>query len=172
MRTPSAHDSTATAAPHITRQQWGEIVAAISGLPVRPGWRRRSRRRRLENGEARLRFRDDKTGREIVRTVPVFEVGDGGMCVISHEPMTSDTRLKIEVHLRGEPLFLNGKVAHCTMTVGGYKVGVELDFSRQPATGPLPAARPATTAPPTQAGAPPLPNAMRPRLIRRPNPGG
>jgi hypothetical protein len=165
MRPPSAHDATTD---HITRQQWAEIVAAVSGLPVRPGWRRRSRRRRLENGEARLRFTDPKTRQAIVRTVAVFEVGDGGMGVISHEPIANDTPLEIEVHLN-QPLFLTGRVAHSTTTVGAHKVGIELDFSRPTSTPKTPRAAGAAPAAPS---APRLPNAMRPRIMRRPNPGG
>ena len=57
------------------------------------------------------------------------------------------------VTVRDETFVLNGRVAHCTQTVGGFKIGFRLEFAQQAAqSGPAksqPKHSPATQRPPT-----------------------
>jgi hypothetical protein len=70
-------------------------------------------------------------GRPVQRSGRLLNISPGGLMVKQREPIAGQTRVLVKIACDEGELALAGRVAHCTQTVDGYKVGVELLFPGQ-----------------------------------------
>lgn len=110
----------------ISRERWQRILTRYVTPEFEPPIRRHSRRHGVEFGVVRLQYQEN--GESIDRTVTLLQVSEGGVMVRSHKPIKSRIRLRMDITLENDTVSLSGQVSHCTQTVGGYKVGIELSF--------------------------------------------
>jgi hypothetical protein len=108
-----------------TNEQWNKAIAekvtAETGSLAR-----RSHPRYTADGEIRVRGQvDDKPVND---TWKLSQVSVEGLTARSFRQIPEGARLNLDVHINGQTLHVRGKVRHCTQTVGGYKVGVQLFF--------------------------------------------
>jgi hypothetical protein len=108
-----------------TRQRWREVLSPYAG-PEEDGHRRTDERYYIALGSVKLAF--EENGVPIERTGRVLNASEGGLMVRQYEGILPDTQLQIEATIGEESFALAGRVAHCTQTVGGFKVGIELKF--------------------------------------------
>ena len=111
----------------ISRERWQEILSHYVTPEIEPPIRRKSRRHGVEFGVVRLQYQED--GESTDRTVSLLQVSDEGVMVKSHKPIKARIQLRMNITLENDTVSLSGQVSHCTQTVGGYKVGIELEFS-------------------------------------------
>ncbi len=79
-------------------------------------------------GSARLVFKQ-QDGRPEVRAGRVLNISPGGVQIWQAEDINWGTEVVVQVRVAERDMLLFGRVAHCTEAVGGFKVGVELQFS-------------------------------------------
>lgn len=108
-----------------TRDQWLAFVQEVNELPIRCAPHRNEERNPLQL-EVQLRFDDD--GILVRRRLILNNVSNSGMMLKGDTELTPGTRLVAEVNPDGVPFYVAGVVMHCTQTVGGYKIGVNLQF--------------------------------------------
>jgi hypothetical protein len=114
-----------TATDLTSREKWEAFVAQQPEEPT-PEHRRSNCRRDTAFGMAELVFTLD--GRQMQRSGRVLNISPGGLMVKQREPVTGGTRVLVKIACEDGELVLAGCVVHCTETVGGYKLGVELLF--------------------------------------------
>ncbi len=108
-----------------SRQQWESLVAHHPAQPS-PEHRRHESRRHTEIGTVELVYKAG--GRAVQRTGKLLNISLGGLLIREQEHLDCGTKMLIQARLDQRELLLVGQVAHCTETVGGYKVGIELLF--------------------------------------------
>lgn len=117
-----------TAAGPITRRQWREVLARSVAAELEPMLRRQFRRYAVR-GEARATWLHD--GTTFSRTWSILDISVQGMMVKAYEDVPTDVRLNLMVNLDGTPMPMVGRAIHCTQTLGGWKLGVELVFAAE-----------------------------------------
>lgn len=110
----------------IERNRWCDVIAQHVQPELEPPVRRRARRYGIEFGLARLR--DPNASASVPCTATVLQVSEFGLMLRNHEELAKGAEIWIEVLLGDETCSLYGVVRHCTETIGGYKIGVELFF--------------------------------------------
>ena len=113
-----------------TRDGWLEILSRHASPQIGPTIRRRTRRHNVEFGVVRLVYQCNGKARDY--TVSLLGISADGLMVRNHTYMQVDTPLRMEVTFDNDSVALNGRVAHCTETVGAYKIGIRLQFADQP----------------------------------------
>lgn len=108
-----------------TRQRWREVLSPYAD-PEESGHRRNDERYYIALGSVKLVF--EENGAPVERTGRVLNASDGGLMIKQYQDIPSNTQLQIEATIGEESFALAGRVAHCTQTVGGFKVGIELEF--------------------------------------------
>ena len=108
-----------------TRQRWREVLSQYADVE-QCGQRRTDERYYIALGSVKLAFEED--GAPVERTGRMLNVSEGGLMIKQYQDVPSDTQLQIEATIGEESFALAGRVAHCTQTVGGFKVGIELKF--------------------------------------------
>jgi hypothetical protein len=108
-----------------TSAGWEALVAKYPERAT-PEHRRQQRRRNTAIGTVQAVFKQE--GRLHVRAGKVLNVSPRGVLVLQREDVSWGTKVVLQVRLGNTEALLFGKVAHCTETVGGFKVGVELRF--------------------------------------------
>ncbi len=76
--------------------------------------------------EVQLRF--DDQGTWVWRWLILNNVSNSGLMLKGETELTPGTRLVAEINPDGVPFYVAGVVMHCTQTVGGFKIGVNLQF--------------------------------------------
>jgi hypothetical protein len=51
-----------------------------------------------------------------------------GLTTKGQTPITLNTEVVLELNPEGTPFAVRGRIAHCTETLGGFKIGIELRF--------------------------------------------
>lgn len=59
----------------------------------------------------------------------IIQVSVVGMMGVIREEIPWHEKVSIEINPEGTPLLLWGRARHCTATIGGYKLGIELRFA-------------------------------------------
>lgn len=113
-----------------TQQHWLEVVARHDQLRD-PGHRRSEPRRVAPIGTVRLAFED--AGCPLVHSGKVLNVSGAGVMVSARHEIPAGTMMMMQMVLDGEAYLLVGRVVHSTQTVGGFKVGIELEFAEHEA---------------------------------------
>ena len=109
----------------VAHGRWLEIVSRYVSPETEPPVRRKYRRYGMV-GVAQLSYQED--ARPLTCTLSVLQISAEGLMLRSHKALPVGTPVQMEVTLEDEPLPLVGWVRHTTQTVGGYKIGVELQF--------------------------------------------
>ena len=73
-----------------------------------------------------LAFKDE--GIAVKRSGSVLNISPTGLMIKLLHRLTCDTRLVLRASIDEEDVLLRGRVIHCTATVGGFKLGIELEF--------------------------------------------
>lgn len=113
----------------ISRSDWVNFVSRFSadGPELQP--RRSEVRRDLNNAFARVVYSEGQSPKRWVeRSCAILQISNEGLMVRSHQPIEMHTRMAIEAVLGDDVIRLIGTVRHCTLTVGAFKIGVELQF--------------------------------------------
>lgn len=110
------------------RQRWLQIVACFGGCDAENDPRRATVRHSAQ-GYVTLAYDDDGTPHS--RMINLLEVSAEGITAKGSNEMPLETPVVVEFMVEGEEdvFRLNGLVAHCTQTVGGYKIGITLDLT-------------------------------------------
>lgn len=64
-------------------------------------------------------------------TLNLTNVSNGGVMGKSPKEIAMDTLVQIHVPVEGRHFVVNGTVVHCTSTLGGYKLGIQLQFAEE-----------------------------------------
>jgi len=111
--------------PALTNDQWNELLTRVVAPELGKNLRRGTRRYPII-GEAKLTF--EKDGKTYRRTFDVINVSRGGMTLKGYDEVKADTVIDVKITLGPHVAPLKAKVVHCTGTLGGFKVGVEILF--------------------------------------------
>lgn len=109
-----------------TRQEWWKIVSTYSRAEKEPKYRRVSRRYTC-SGEIKVTGEiDDEPFRQ---TCALLQISAEGITARARQMIPNDIAIMIHWHRDEQDLVVLGKVVHCTQTIGGYKLGIQLEFS-------------------------------------------
>jgi hypothetical protein len=121
MRTPPQQRSRP-----LSRSRWMAFIAEHGGLPDRLPLKRGGPRQTVGFGVAVLTFDGDRG--PVSRTLPLLNVSPTGVMVKGQRRLPVHTKVRIELLVGDQTHELCGRVAHSTQTVGGYKIGIELNL--------------------------------------------
>ncbi|MEP0847461.1 MAG: PilZ domain-containing protein [Phycisphaerae bacterium] len=65
----------------------------------------------------------------------LVQISLGGIMIRSRSPLDVGSLPRLEIALEDEVIHARGVVRHCTDTIGGYKIGIELLFDDEQAAG-------------------------------------
>lgn len=117
--------------PLLSRSNWVTLVRQHVHPEMEPQIRRRQRRYYVDTGFVQLVFYfRSPTGGEapVLREGALLQVSVGGLMVRSLNAIPIDTAVGLCVQFDGHEFALCGRVAHCTQSVSGHKIGIELIF--------------------------------------------
>lgn len=80
--------------------------------------------------EIKLTF--DHHGYLSARRLTSLNVSASGLTAKGSMPIPMDAEVLLELNPEGTPFFIRGQIVHCTQTVGGYKIGIDLKFAKEP----------------------------------------
>jgi hypothetical protein len=115
-----------TAAKITARKRWEELLARYPEAPA-PEHRRTSPRR--DSGGDRVELTFERDGQAAVRGGRLLNASSEGVMIGQREELAPGTAVRLHVMLGEVAARLDGRVIHCTQTVGGFKVGIQLLFS-------------------------------------------
>jgi hypothetical protein len=108
-----------------TREAWEKLVDRYAGQMGRE-FRREHGRRNTSTGSVKLAF--EREGKPVKRTGNLLEFSWEGVQIKQREEITVSTLVLMHVMLSEGEATLAGRVVHCTDTLGGFKVGIQLLF--------------------------------------------
>jgi len=114
-----------------TREKWLKLVEAVRSPEAEPSWRRRNQRYAVDATQVNVLFSPPDGHGPVVLPASLLEVSADGMMIRTHKAIPNETELALRMMffgLDGLELIVLGHVVHCTETVGGYKIGIALDF--------------------------------------------
>jgi len=111
--------------PALTNEQWNDLLTRVVAPELGKNLRRGTRRYPVM-GEAKLTY--EKDGKTYRRTFDIINVSRGGMTLKGYDEVRADTLIDCKVTLGPHVAPVKVKVVHCTGTLGGFKVGVEILF--------------------------------------------
>jgi hypothetical protein len=115
----------------VTRKRWMEYLATLFAPQVERRGRRREYRYDIGRGDVTIVYYADprRQHRVIADTVPLLQLSPGGLMLRTYQELQPGLGVAMQLTLDQEQFALLGVIRHCTQTVGGFKVGVELSFS-------------------------------------------
>lgn len=87
---------------------------------------RRKHKRYDVEGELKVRFVQCR--KEYTRTWSLLQLSYGGVTAKANNEVPIDLTVEMGINVGGHLLGARGSVSHCTETLGGYKVGIQLEF--------------------------------------------
>jgi hypothetical protein len=108
-----------------TREIWSKIVSTVSMAEMEPTMRRSTRRYSC-SGEIKVSGEID--GEPFKQTWVLLQVSATGISARAHIEVPDRLKVAIVWRWQNQELLLSGRVMHSTQTVGGYKVGIRLNF--------------------------------------------
>ncbi len=114
-----------------TKQEWLKIVVAFSRTNKKSEFRRTSGRYAC-TGE--IKVLGEINDEPFKQTWSLMQLSAEGLTARSHLAIPEETHVSIHWHQGEQDLVLLGQVRHCTQTVGGYKVGIKLEFPKNQPT--------------------------------------
>ena len=70
----------------------------------------------------------ESMGRREERTAALLNASGGGLMLRSHEELPAGTKVLLRLPHADQLLEVAGRIMHSTTTVGGFKLGILLDF--------------------------------------------
>ena len=68
------------------------------------------------------------------RMLMILDVSNEGLMAKGNDPIPVNTPVDMEVIVDEHPVEIRGDVIHCTGTLGGFKIGIQLDRSEDAAS--------------------------------------
>lgn len=112
----------------ISQEDWKAIVEAAPAVGEdSPLSLRNETRWFVQTGTVEICYHNP---RDEVRSLVarIQNVSDQGLMLRTDDPIPENTPVLMRVELEGESALLCGMIRHCSMTVGGYKLGIRLLF--------------------------------------------
>ncbi len=113
------------AAEPISFESWRRFLEQTVVPTAAPDARRKHKRYDVE-GELKVRF--VKGRKEYSRTWTLLQLSYGGVTAKASNEVPMDLVVEMGINIDGHLLGARGRVTHCTGTLGGYKVGIKLEF--------------------------------------------
>lgn len=113
-----------------SRERWAQVLAQHK-MVEETEYRRDDARRIVEFGSVRVIYQE--WGSWVARSGTLLNASERGLMAMVKERVPSALQVRLEVTIRDETFALTGRVAHCTQTVGGFKIGFRLEFAPQKA---------------------------------------
>lgn len=110
---------------YTTRDQWLNFLEQVVE-PTTEKCQRRQYRRYALNSYVTVYGEAD--GEAFRTTWALHQVSRGGMMAVARREFPVWIDVSIELAWDDRTMLLRGKIRHCTQTVGGYKIGVQLIF--------------------------------------------
>ena len=111
------------------RERWKHFLGVVGGAEYIADVRRINRRY-TTSGEAKVTFAAD--GDKHTRSLKLLDVALDGLTTRGNNEIAPGTHLVVELDHgldHDEDLLkMRGEVIHCTGTLGGFKIGISLDF--------------------------------------------
>ena len=105
---------------------WQQIISRFPPDET-PRHRRKHGRRGGSLGPVELAF--EQGGEAVTRTGTLLNVSPEGVMIKQQDKIEPGTTVVMKAIPWEEMVVLKGRVIHCTETVGGFKVGIELRFA-------------------------------------------
>ncbi len=115
--------STQTNANVVTQRYWLQFLDRAVGAMPKSDLKRETPRFPLQ-GEVQL-WIENETEK---RWLSLMNVSREGITARGNTEIQLGTRVILEMNPEGSPITLRGEVVHCTGTLGGFKIGVRLEF--------------------------------------------
>lgn len=113
----------------ISQSEWLEMMSRHIAPEQEPAIRRGDQRYNVDGMVTLALINADRHGLQTaVRTMPLIQVSESGVMVRSPSRLGEDTVVGMQAYLGDDTFALLGRVMHCTETIGGYKVGIQLAF--------------------------------------------
>lgn len=109
----------------ITAEEWRDVLVRKVAPEFEPHLRREYRRYPVQ-GEVIAHYTYDE--RTFKRTWPLLEISLGGITAKAYHEIPADINAMLEVRIDGDTYPVAGRVRHCTSTLGGFKIGIQLRF--------------------------------------------
>lgn len=77
-------------------------------------------------GDIKVTF--EGAGEKSVRRLALLNASAEGLTTKGQTPIAIDVEVVVELNPEGTPFAVRGRIAHCTETLGGFKIGIELRF--------------------------------------------
>ncbi len=106
-----------------SRESWREFVQSFDAVE-QPEHRRRAARHDVGHGFVEVYELPQTT--KLVTTGTVINVSENALMLRTRASVGIAMQIRIELGVDDDEFVLIGEVRHCTPTVGGYKLGVEL----------------------------------------------
>jgi len=110
----------------VSREYWERFLQRTVAPEPKSDVKRAARRYPLI-GDLNIAF-DDEQGRAHTRVLSLINVSCEGLTAKGQTDIALDTDVLIEMNPEGTPFRMLGRIVHCTETIGGYKIGIELQF--------------------------------------------
>ncbi len=111
-----------------SRDYWQRFLTRAGALQKTGDARRLSKRFPFPMSGSIIFVEDDRTGQD---DIAIFDVSAEGIMGLTKLEIPWHVEVRIELDPEGTPFALRGHAMHCTPTVDGYKVGVQLTFVAQ-----------------------------------------
>lgn len=113
----------------VSRPRWCELIASYP--PTQSSeYRRKHTRRDVLLGAVQLAF--ELGGKPTLRSGALLNASPTGVLVKQRDRIPYGTTVLVKVLIASDTILLLGRAIHCTQTVGGYKLGIELQFPDEP----------------------------------------
>ena len=110
----------------LSRADWCAWIAHVPAPAHEIGAKRRAVRRALTHGPVELRYTAE--GHPSRQLGWIMEVSDAGLMVRCPQPVPAQTPVEVTWEDANARFGVRGVIIHCTETVGGFKLGVQLQL--------------------------------------------
>lgn len=110
-----------------TRRRWREVISRYADSED-PEYRRSDQRSYVQDSAVKLSF-SDRQGTRVERAVVLLNVSESGLMIKQPQNIAVRTKVQVDVTIGEARFVLWGCVAHVTQTIGGFKIGIELQFA-------------------------------------------
>ena len=109
----------------MTREQWKNLLSTVVNADFERPLRRKFRRYAVD-GEVRAVGEIGDVYYK--KTWPLIEASINGLTAKAESPAPTGAECMVYVNVTGTPMPVKGTIVHCTQTLGGYKIGIRMEF--------------------------------------------
>ena len=111
----------------ITEDFWQRFLRRAVAPVYKPDVKRETPRYAYQ-GEAKLFM--EENGEWHTRWLSLLNISLDGVTAKGNTELPMGVKVFLEMNPEGTPFVVRGEIVHCTTTVGGYKIGIKLEFDR------------------------------------------